>query len=1092
MIYACATMWHESKYEMLQLMKSLFRMDRDQCIRKHAEEVFQKEDEDFYDFEAHILFDDAMTLNDNEEMEPNKWVKLLVNIMDEAASCVYEKDITIEAPIKVPTPYGGQLIFTMPGDNFLFIHLKDKAKIRHKKRWSQVMYMYYLLGFRIIRMCEEIVTEAVKEGKINELIYGKQEAPPRGRIGKSHIFHAFDDQVLKKASNTFLLALDGDVDFSPGAVRLLLDRMRKSEKVGAACGRIHPIGKGPVVWFQKFEYAIAHWLQKATEHVLGCVLCSPGCFSLFRGSALMDDNVMQKYTLLPSEAAHHLMYDQGEDRWLCTLLLQQGYRVDYAAGSDAFTYAPEGFAKFFNQRRRWMPSTVFNIIDLLADYKNTVYVNSNISMLYILYQGALLMSTIVGPATVLMMIAGANMVVFKVTLIWGYVIALAPAVFYFIICFYVKSETQIQIAEVLTGLYSFVMMIVLVGTIVTAAQESPFHPSVIFLGFLVVVFMFSAMLHPNERSCIIFGALYFLLIPTGFLLLSIFSLCNLHDVSWGTREGQKKKTKAEEEDEKRLNEEKEKKKKERGFFGKFFPTFPTKEFKHMLSKLTESQNTKKEDLSLCETNKLLKEINEHLKDIVEQKNKQIESKGKVMSDEKANTVQMSADETTEVKPKGIWMHLQTDHHSTESVRKNEIDSEETGDDRVKANRDDLVNPAWAECKELGNGKVIPLAPEELTFWESFVEKYLKPLKLSDDQIKNNAKGLIELRNNLALGMAMINLLWIAINFMFQFESPTTISLKLSGFENSPDSPDYLEENQRDSDDSESADNIIEVDVLGLLFIFFYLAILLLQFIGMIIHRWGTFQHLVSAVKLKNPFLVTDKMVRLSSSAEGTEDIDATEAREIIDNILKEPLPDYFDDSGPEEQFEQEIEEELQVLQKTGSRYRVTVTDNGIGATSRRLGYTDLGRSRDGLSKSARHIKDGLQATMRKHASAPKSEEFRRGMHYEAYRANDENVDRPLPPVRQRRLNLRTGRLELATRLQEYLKDSADPIPLIEERDSDDDIYDRLGSKGTVSRQIGKRLKLCAKSLKLMESHSNGPHQHCVSFENSGRPTSTLY
>ena len=27
------------------------------------------------------------------------------------------------------------------------------------------------------------------------------------------------------------------------------------------------------VRYQKFEYAIGHWLQKATEHMLGCVLC---------------------------------------------------------------------------------------------------------------------------------------------------------------------------------------------------------------------------------------------------------------------------------------------------------------------------------------------------------------------------------------------------------------------------------------------------------------------------------------------------------------------------------------------------------------------------------------------------------------------------------------------------------------------------------------------------------------------------------------------------------------------------------------------------------------------------------------------------
>jgi chitin synthase len=67
-----------------------------------------------------------------------------------------------------------------------------------------------------------------------------------------------------------------------------------------------------MVWYQKFEYAVSHWLQKATEHILGCVLCSPGCFSLFRGSALMDDNVMKRYTTPPTEARHYVQYDQGQ------------------------------------------------------------------------------------------------------------------------------------------------------------------------------------------------------------------------------------------------------------------------------------------------------------------------------------------------------------------------------------------------------------------------------------------------------------------------------------------------------------------------------------------------------------------------------------------------------------------------------------------------------------------------------------------------------------------------------------------------------------------------------------------------------------
>ena len=50
---------------------------------------------------------------------------------------------------------------------------------------------------------------------------------------------------------------------------------------------------------------------------------------------------------------------------MCTLLLQQGYKVEYVAASDALTYAPEGFYEFYNQRRRWSPSTMANIMDLL-------------------------------------------------------------------------------------------------------------------------------------------------------------------------------------------------------------------------------------------------------------------------------------------------------------------------------------------------------------------------------------------------------------------------------------------------------------------------------------------------------------------------------------------------------------------------------------------------------------------------------------------------------------------------------------------------------------------------------------------------------
>ena len=51
-----------------------------------------------------------------------------------------------------------------------------------------------------------------------------------------------DKRKEKLAENTYILTLDGDIDFQPSAVKLLVDLMKKDKGIGAACGRIHPVG----------------------------------------------------------------------------------------------------------------------------------------------------------------------------------------------------------------------------------------------------------------------------------------------------------------------------------------------------------------------------------------------------------------------------------------------------------------------------------------------------------------------------------------------------------------------------------------------------------------------------------------------------------------------------------------------------------------------------------------------------------------------------------------------------------------------------------------------------------------------------------
>ena len=48
-------------------------------------------------------------------------------------------------PERYITPYGGQLVWRTVANKQIFVHLKDKTRVRNRKRWSQIMYLYYLL-----------------------------------------------------------------------------------------------------------------------------------------------------------------------------------------------------------------------------------------------------------------------------------------------------------------------------------------------------------------------------------------------------------------------------------------------------------------------------------------------------------------------------------------------------------------------------------------------------------------------------------------------------------------------------------------------------------------------------------------------------------------------------------------------------------------------------------------------------------------------------------------------------------------------------------------------------------------------------------
>ncbi|SJX63440.1 probable Chs8-Chitin Synthase 8 [Sporisorium reilianum f. sp. reilianum] len=223
------------------------------------------------------------------------------------------------------------------------------------------------------------------------------------------IYHQIKNVIgVNPSFYEYILQVDADTEVEALSLNRFISAFIRDKKVIGLCGEtaLSNAKASIITMLQVYEYYISHYLAKAFESLFGSVTCLPGCFSMFRirtpdthrplfiASQIVEDYAENRVDTLHTKNLLHL----GEDRYLTTLVLKHfgKYKTIFVRDCKAWTVAPDDWKVLLSQRRRWINSTVHNLVELI--FTPGLCGFCLFSMRFIVFID--LLSTVIAPVTV--------------------------------------------------------------------------------------------------------------------------------------------------------------------------------------------------------------------------------------------------------------------------------------------------------------------------------------------------------------------------------------------------------------------------------------------------------------------------------------------------------------------------------------------------------------------------------------------------------------------------------------------------------------------------------------------------------------------
>ncbi|MFH4980764.1 hypothetical protein AB6A40_007473 [Gnathostoma spinigerum] len=306
---------------------------------------------------------------------------------------------------------------------------------------------------------------------------------------------------------------------------------------------------------------------------------------------------------------------------------------------------------------------------------------------------------------------------------------------------------------------------------------------------MVGIFLFAALIHPQEFYCIVYGLVFFLMIPSTYVFLSLYSLINLNVINWGTREAVARATGKEAESPLSVLARK---------LGlrNFFQSLAS------VSKRRTTRNGRFEHLE-AKLDLLERALLVHRIDCGQDQSPKHRGSGSPTEAETSNDNELNANNLPKIMEK-----------------------------KFEPNR--AENPyMWMDAEYMQVCSRGRLNPSEEEFWNQLIDQYLKPIETTAEENARVAEELAALRNRIASSILIVNGLLVLAIFLIQ-KHKDILSFQYKPFEEF----EWMKLSEK-TGKFELTEEPLKIEPLGLVIIIFLMGILLVQTLGMLIHRVNT-------------------------------------------------------------------------------------------------------------------------------------------------------------------------------------------------------------------------------------------------------------